>query len=192
MSLSDAVCNGTSKDCPSGDYSCLLSYIVTSMGGMEISKMYVRQCAKKNVCSRTGSISLPNGRIKTGTTCCSTNDCMPEKPTLPPDSIEKNGLSCKTCFTPNSKTCDTDLFTDCVGNETMCITQVTTRTGDVPTSTVVKGCATKVLCEPSHQVWKLGTMTVNLENACTNGGVYVRSSLILMVSALWLYWKSSC
>lgn len=191
-SLGDTICNGTSNVCAAGDYSCVLSYIVTSMGGMEISKMYIRQCAQSNVCSKTGSISLPNGRIKAGTTCCKTDDCIPDKPVLPPDSAEKNGLSCKTCFAPNSKTCHTDLLTDCVGDETMCINQVTTRKGDVDTSTVVQGCSTKGMCEPARQVWNLGKMIVNVENTCTNGGLYVQPGRLLPLISLWLLWKSSC
>ncbi|XP_075695169.1 phospholipase A2 inhibitor NAI-like [Rhinoderma darwinii] len=191
-SLGDTLCNGTSKTCPAGNDICVLSYIVTSMGGMEISKMYIRQCGQSNLCLKTGSISLPNGRIKAGTTCCKTNDCIPANPILPPDSTTKNGLSCKTCFAPNSKSCDTDLLTDCVGTETMCINQVTTRTGDVPTTTVVRGCSTKDMCEPARQVWNLGKMTVYLENTCTNSGIDVQSSLLLAIISLGLFWKFSC
>ncbi|XP_044134442.1 phospholipase A2 inhibitor and Ly6/PLAUR domain-containing protein-like [Bufo gargarizans] len=192
MSQEGTICNGTSKVCSSGDDSCISTYILTSMGGMEIAKMYIRQCAPNKMCSKTGSISLPNGRIKTGTTCCKTNDCTPANPVLPSDSNEKNGLSCKTCFTPNSKSCDTDLLTDCLGSETTCINQLTTRTGKVPTTTVVRGCSTKEMCEPAHQVWRLGEMTILLENTCTNRGVHVQPSLLLAIISLGLIWKSSC
>ncbi|XP_069803945.1 phospholipase A2 inhibitor gamma subunit B-like [Dendropsophus ebraccatus] len=191
-SLSGTVCNGSSMVCPSGDYSCLLSYTVTSIGGMEISKLYIRQCAQNNLCSKTGSISLPNGKIKAGTTCCTSDDCLPPKPTLPPDSSEKNGRSCKACFAPNSKTCDTELFTDCVGNEMMCITQVSTTTGDVTSTTTVQGCSTKEMCQPARQMWNLNKMKVHLENTCLNNGVYVQPNLMLAAIALWLFWKSSC
>ncbi|KAM3922124.1 uncharacterized protein RB166_011412 [Leptodactylus fuscus] len=191
-SLTDIICEGPSVTCSSGDDSCLLSYIVTSMGGMEISKMYIRQCGKSNLCSKTGSISLPNGRMKAGTTCCRTNDCTPDKPVLPPDSHEKNGLACKTCFAPNANSCDSDLLTDCVGNETVCINQITTRTGDVPSTTAVRGCSSKEMCEPSRQVWNLGKITVNVENTCGNNGIYLQPNLLLPILSLWLFWKSLC
>ncbi|KAM4015478.1 phospholipase A2 inhibitor NAI-like [Anomaloglossus baeobatrachus] len=191
-SLSDTVCKGESKTCSAGNDSCILSYVVTSIGGMEISKMYTRQCGQSNLCSKTGSISLPNGRIKAGTSCCKTNDCMPTDPILPTDSNEKNGIMCKTCFAPNSKSCDTDLITECIGNENVCISQVTTIQGDVPSSTVVQGCSTKEMCEPARQVWNLGKMTVYLENTCSNTGINIQPNLLLAIISLWLFWKLLC
>ncbi|CAN2388066.1 u-PAR/Ly-6 domain [Pristimantis euphronides] len=192
-SLGDTMCNATPKTCSSEHDSCLLTYIVTSMGGMEISKMYIRQCGQSSLCLKTGSISLPNGRIKTGTTCCKTNDCMPTRPVLPPDSNKKNGFWCKTCFAPNSQSCDTEILTECIGEETMCISQVTNRTGDVATTTSVRGCATKEMCEPARQVWNLTKMTVYLENTCTNSGIAVQPHLFLPIIALWLlFFTLSC
>ncbi|KAG8543043.1 hypothetical protein GDO81_025536 [Engystomops pustulosus] len=190
--LGDTICNGTSKLCPSGDDSCISSYIVTYMGGMEISKMYIRQCGKRAMCSKSGSISLPNGRIKAGTTCCRTNDCAPSHPVLPGESTKKNGLSCKTCFSTNLKTCDSDLLTDCIGNETMCIYQVTTRTGDVSSTTAVQGCATKDMCQPARQLWNLGKMIVNVENTCSRSGIHVQPALILLILSFCFFWKSLC
>ncbi|KAG9465704.1 phospholipase A2 inhibitor NAI-like [Eleutherodactylus coqui] len=186
-SMNGAICNAATKACPPEYDSCLLSYIITSIGGMEVTKTYIRQCGPSSLCSKTGSISLPNGKMKTGTTCCKTSDCMPANPTLPPDSNKKNGMKCKTCFAPNSPSCDTDLYTSCLGNETVCITQVVNRTGDIPTTTTMRGCATTEMCEPARQVWHLEKMTVYLENTCTNNGVYVRPRLLLLIIPLWLF-----
>ncbi|KAG9465705.1 hypothetical protein GDO78_017869 [Eleutherodactylus coqui] len=80
-SMNGAICNAATKACPPEYDSCLLSYIITSIGGMEVTKTYIRQCGPSSLCSKTGSISLPNGKMKTGTTCCKTSDCMPANPT---------------------------------------------------------------------------------------------------------------
>ncbi|KAM9299492.1 uncharacterized protein PAF06_016570, partial [Gastrophryne carolinensis] len=129
----------------------------------------IRQCGPSSLCSKTGSMSLPSGRFKSSVTCCDTDDCTPPDPILPEysgDEEKKNGIRCPSCYVTNSKSCDLITVMDCIGNETMCMTQITDTEGPVPSTTMSRGCSTQGLCEPAQQVWKLGKMVVNVENAC--------------------------
>ncbi|XP_068099397.1 phospholipase A2 inhibitor NAI-like [Hyperolius riggenbachi] len=188
----DKICKGTSKLCPEGNYSCLLMCAVTSVGSMVTMSMNVRQCGLSSLCSKTGSLSLPNGRFRTSITCCDEDHCTPTTPSIPQYVEGKNGMKCPACFVNDSKSCSSVSWMNCFGGEKMCITQVTNTTGAINASTVARGCATESLCDPPRQVWNLGKMVVDLENTCTTSTSYghpLCQSLMTLIISLCLFLK---
>ncbi|KAM5132224.1 phospholipase A2 inhibitor and Ly6/PLAUR domain-containing protein-like [Mantella aurantiaca] len=188
----DKACNGSSEVCPSGNYACLLTRVENTMGEMVTSRVYIRQCGLKDLCSKTGSMSLPNSRFKTSVTCCDTDNCTPPDPILPEISGEKNGVHCPACYVPNAKSCDTKTLMECAGNETICITQLTTLKGPVPSSIVARGCATKQLCKPAHQVWNINKSVVVLENFCVNSGSRLHKNVLTLILSISVLLKLLC
>ncbi|XP_063798356.1 phospholipase A2 inhibitor gamma subunit B-like isoform X2 [Pseudophryne corroboree] len=157
--------------------------------GMKVSNIYVRQCGESRMCSRSGSMSVPDGRLKTSTTCCNTDNCTPPQPVLTEDMNSKNGVTCKGCFSPNSSTCKAEILMNCIGNETECVTQLTSTTGSILSKTISRGCSTKEMCEPTRQVWKLGPKIVNVETKCANSCGYLRQSLFPLVISVTVFLK---
>ncbi|XP_018417670.1 PREDICTED: phospholipase A2 inhibitor and Ly6/PLAUR domain-containing protein-like [Nanorana parkeri] len=188
----DSVCNGSSAVCPSGNYSCLLTRVVTTASRpntseMAITSAYIRQCGVRDLCSKTGSITLPQSMFQSSITCCDTDNCTPPEPVLPEISGKKNGLHCPACYVQNAKSCPKETVMQCVGNETMCITQLTTYKGPAPSPTLARGCATEQMCTPAHQVWNINALVLDLENTCVNSGDQLHHlvlTLILPVSVL--------
>ncbi|CAI9604486.1 unnamed protein product [Staurois parvus] len=159
------------------------------MGEMVTMNLYIRQCGPRELCLKTGSISVPNGRYLTSITCCDTDNCTPPEPNLPEVSIAKNGMKCPACFVPNAKSCDKVTSMDCIGNETICITQITNLKGPVPSSQVARGCATKGLCDPVHQVWNINKSVVDLENICANCGHRLQENILALIFSISVFWK---
>ncbi|XP_075047818.1 phospholipase A2 inhibitor and Ly6/PLAUR domain-containing protein-like [Mixophyes fleayi] len=190
--LSDQICTAPSKLCPSGNYSCVLAYVETTMGGQKFPNLYIRQCGDRSMCNRLGSISLPNGRMKTSSTCCDTDNCTSPHPVLPEETFGKNGVKCKACYTQNANKCAAESVMDCVGKETECITQFTNTTGDISATTIMRGCATKEMCEPASQVVDLGNMVVHAESTCANSGVYIHQSLFPLIISVCLFRNLVC
>ncbi|XP_077312356.1 phospholipase A2 inhibitor and Ly6/PLAUR domain-containing protein-like [Lithobates pipiens] len=188
----DIICNGSSEVCSSGNTVCLLTRAVNKIGDMVTMNLYIRQCGPKELCSKTGSISLPNGRYFTSVTCCDTDNCTPPEPILPEVSKEKNGIKCPSCYVPNAKSCVKVTDTDCIGNETICITQITNVKGPVPFSTIARGCATKQLCDPVHQVWHMNKSIVDLQNVCENGGNHLHENILALIFSVYVLLKLMC
>ncbi|XP_072282001.1 phospholipase A2 inhibitor and Ly6/PLAUR domain-containing protein-like [Pyxicephalus adspersus] len=188
-SKDNKICNGSSVTCPSGNYSCLLTRVMTTVGEMTPTRIYIRQCAPMKLCSKTGSISMPHSTFRTSLTCCDEDDCTPPEPILPKLSSKKNGKKCPACFEPNAMTCKKETIMDCTGSETICITQFTNTTGAVLGTTVSRGCATKQLCKPEHQVWTFDKMVVNVDNVCENSSNRLHENVLILFLSLSLFLK---
>ncbi|MEE6481905.1 hypothetical protein FKM82_013060 [Ascaphus truei] len=129
VALSGTSCTGPSITCPANKV-CMAAYSVTTAGGVEISNVFGRNCELQNKCGLSGSVNVPNGKIKMGTSCCTTDNCTPSMPTLPADNDVKNGLTCRTCTSTNSAWCYTTDTMLCTGSENMCLLQSTKITGN--------------------------------------------------------------
>uniref|UniRef100_A0A8C5QS38 UPAR/Ly6 domain-containing protein n=1 Tax=Leptobrachium leishanense TaxID=445787 RepID=A0A8C5QS38_9ANUR len=174
VTLGMTSCDGPSISCPS-DNVCGASYTVTTAGGSVVSKNYVRGCVPKNQCNLQGSISVINNAMnRIGASCCNTDNCTPDLPTLPAVSTRFNGLVCRTCVSTYSGWCYTDDTMQCTGNENMCLLQTTSITGAVSMRIVLRGCATKSLCDLSRQTEQTADRKVDMRFTCTSGtaGLY--------------------
>uniref|UniRef100_A0A8C5QXI8 UPAR/Ly6 domain-containing protein n=1 Tax=Leptobrachium leishanense TaxID=445787 RepID=A0A8C5QXI8_9ANUR len=167
-------CNGPSVSCPS-DNVCGALYAIFTKSGSVVSKKYERDCVPKNQCNLQGSMSIINTHIhRIGVSCCNTDNCTPDLPTLPAVSTRFNGLVCRTCVSTYSGWCYTDDTMQCTGNENMCLLQTTSITGAVSMRIVLRGCATKSLCDLSRQTEQTADRKVDMRFTCTSGtaGLY--------------------
>ncbi|XP_075462540.1 uncharacterized protein LOC142497953 isoform X2 [Ascaphus truei] len=99
---------------------CLYEYSHILYAGTE-SLHAIIQCGKSSECGRRGTISHPEKRMTLNTTCCDKPNCFPDKPLLTQEITVKNGLTCESCFSPNTTRCLVNKTMQCAGNETRCI-----------------------------------------------------------------------
>ncbi|ROL50089.1 Urokinase plasminogen activator surface receptor [Anabarilius grahami] len=104
---------------------------VTQFGDTN-TKVKSKDCA---LACQSGSLNL--GYLKTTTSCCNTDECNLQD--APDPSNIPNG---RTCYYCDIQSCTNTLI--CSGTEDHCI-QITSTFGGQ--STVVKGCASKSLCD---------------------------------------------
>ncbi|XP_075462390.1 phospholipase A2 inhibitor NAI-like [Ascaphus truei] len=168
MALSGTSCTGPSITCPA-DKVCLSSYTVTTAGGMVISNVFGRDCELQSKCGTSGSISVPNAKIKMSTSCCTTDNCTPPIPTLPADNDVMNGLTCRTCTSADSDWCYTSDTMKCTGNEKMCLLQTTKMSGTRAGIVAVRGCASESICNIGTQTGSYGDVEMKVTFSCTNG-----------------------
>ncbi|XP_075047637.1 phospholipase A2 inhibitor and Ly6/PLAUR domain-containing protein-like [Mixophyes fleayi] len=190
MDMSDKLCSGPAVSCSSSDAVCVLISTVTSLGGLGEHKMTVRDCGKPNACSVKGSMSVLSGKVKTGISCCSSDSCTPPMPVLPLNDYNKNGVTCKSCMEAVDKQCQSDTFMECQGNETKCISQVSTLKGPSMTmSTALRGCATKEACGFPLMENTIGDVTVKTYTSCTGGSPGLQYNLLLLLVSVILLLK---
>ncbi|KAG8573824.1 hypothetical protein GDO81_012571 [Engystomops pustulosus] len=152
--------------------------IAKGPAGLLFSKLYIRNCGDRATCSVSSSMTTSHGRVITSSTCCYTEGCSPPRPVLPPVNFKKNGVVCKTCHAMQSQPCDSDTYTDCLGNETKCLSQVSTVAG--LTSTAMRGCATPSLCAIPHEEGSLEHLRFISDTTCTDGGAGLHYCLYLL------------
>ncbi|XP_077312646.1 phospholipase A2 inhibitor NAI-like [Lithobates pipiens] len=161
-------CVGTTETC-SPDHACGAVRTVTKINENEMD-LYFISCVALKECNSPGSISVPNGKIRRGTSCCYTSNCIPPAPQLPADDKEANGLFCGTCVTESSTDCSPEGIMECTGKEDMCLFQTTLTTGLLNTKEALRGCSTKSYCNLAKQSVKSDQMNVELTYSCTPGG----------------------
>ncbi|MEE6481904.1 hypothetical protein FKM82_013060 [Ascaphus truei] len=170
VALSGTSCTGPSITCPANKV-CMAAYSVTTAGGVEISNVFGRNCELQNKCGLSGSVNVPNGKIKMGTSCCTTDNCTPSMPTLPADNDVKNGLTCRTCTSTNSAWCYTTDTMLCTGSENMCLLQSTKITGVLTSTAALRGCATESICKIGRQSESGNGLNIEVDFFCSNGSV---------------------
>ncbi|KAM5132619.1 phospholipase A2 inhibitor and Ly6/PLAUR domain-containing protein-like [Mantella aurantiaca] len=183
-------CTGPVVPCPNSDQICMSAYTITSVGGIPVSKMFMRECGDRSSCNRAGSFSIPNGQVQTSATCCNVDGCTPGTPVLPPLSSKKNGVVCTACISTTVDSCQASTFIECTGNEVKCMAQGTVSKGSLGTiKSAVRGCATKELCEVTHVEGSFGDITITTEVTCTDGCTGLPYSLSLLLPTAGLILK---
>uniref|UniRef100_A0A8C5PIA8 UPAR/Ly6 domain-containing protein n=1 Tax=Leptobrachium leishanense TaxID=445787 RepID=A0A8C5PIA8_9ANUR len=124
VSFGNRSCDGLSVSCRL-DNVCGASYTVTTSGFSVVSRIYMRVCVPKNQCNLQVSLSVINVMSRFGGSCCNTDNCTPDLPTLPAVNTTFNGLVCRTCVSADSDWCYTKDTVQCTGNENMCLLQTT-------------------------------------------------------------------
>ncbi|XP_018417674.1 PREDICTED: phospholipase A2 inhibitor 25 kDa subunit-like [Nanorana parkeri] len=160
-------CIGTSETCPP-DHGCGAVHTVTKIDEKEMN-IYLISCVPVKKCNTPGSISITNGKIRRGTSCCHTSNCIPPAPKLPADDKQANGLFCGTCVTEASDNCSAEEMMECTGKEDMCLFQTSVTTGDISVQEALRGCSTKSYCDLSKQSVKSTLMNVETTYSCTPG-----------------------
>ncbi|CAH2318616.1 Hypothetical predicted protein [Pelobates cultripes] len=158
---SNTTCTGRSVICPTG-YVCATSYLVTVISGKATIDV-VRSCAPESKCNIVGSMTYSGVKIYMASSCCSTNNCSPTMPMLPPDNVQANGLVCPTCISPSSS-CSSNTM-QCTGSENMCVSQTKQTGGTIET---ISSCGTSTLCDVGTYSVIGGGLAVDFTFSCTN------------------------
>ncbi|KAG8433725.1 hypothetical protein GDO86_012180 [Hymenochirus boettgeri] len=157
-------------------------YLCVPTGGSILTQTYITSCAPRSQCSGSGSVGIPNGRIKRGVSCCYTDNCTPPRPTLPGDSSQLNGIVCRTCTSADSLWCYTSDTIQCTGNEDKCLLQTTQISGTLNSKVAIRGCATKSICDLGSSSVDVPNLKMDLTFKCTSGGFGVHQGLFMVVS----------
>ncbi|XP_073681090.1 urokinase plasminogen activator surface receptor-like [Garra rufa] len=148
------------KTCPRGSSMCSSSTSVTQSADTT-AKIKVKDCAA--VCA-SGSLNL--GILKKSSVCCNTDQCNTQD--APDPRTDSNG---KTCYYCDGKSCSNTL--KCSGSEDRCIT-ATGSFGDQ--SLVVKGCASKSICDVKSPATDVQSITCCEGNLCNGDSKSVTQS----------------
>ncbi|XP_040183163.1 phospholipase A2 inhibitor 25 kDa subunit-like [Rana temporaria] len=178
-------CNGSSVPC-SSDQVCVASYTLISTVTSE-TPQYTLSCGSRSQCNANGSLTFNYGKLRTRTSCCDTNDCIPPFPTLPPVSSQKNKLTCRACFSDTSDYCYTGDTIECTGDEMKCGRMARRLSGTVTKNDALRGCATKSYCEIfGSQTSTIQGLNVDSKMFCSDGAPALHVGLLGSIVAILL------
>ncbi|XP_073680191.1 uncharacterized protein [Garra rufa] len=146
--------------CPFGASECMSTAVVIQIGNFR-SNVNVRGCS--NDCA-TGSLNF--GNVKMSSSCCNTYMCNVDDA---PDhsNMISNGKKCYYC---DGYSCSQILH--CSGSEDRCITATGTWDGQ---SKVVKGCASKAICDSATSVGHVKGISCCQGNLCNSNKHAIQS-----------------
>ncbi|KAK2872337.1 hypothetical protein Q8A67_022234 [Cirrhinus molitorella] len=157
-------CNQASQ-CPTGISNCLSA---TATGNTTVK---VKSCAPASC--PNGSVNLGIGRVSS--VCCNTDLCnAQDAPDL--SNITPNGKMCYYC---DGQSCSNTV--SCSGSEDRCFNATASMGGQ---STVVKGCASKSICDTPNLIPTVGEVSCCEGNLCNSAQSVTRSFLLLGWSLL--------
>ncbi|XP_073511829.1 phospholipase A2 inhibitor 25 kDa subunit-like [Phyllobates terribilis] len=166
-------CTGSSVTCPSGS-SCGTIYSESRAGILMYTNL-VRSCTLISQCNLIGSMTIQDGYMRMAISCCNSDDCTPNVPSLPKLNSTENGLVCRSCLSSDSTWCYTSDTMKCKGVEHMCLLQ-TTKLGSF--STAIRGCATKSICDLGKWTENVGGALADVKFTCTSGGISVHQVIL--------------
>ncbi|KAM3923135.1 phospholipase A2 inhibitor and Ly6/PLAUR domain-containing protein-like [Leptodactylus fuscus] len=168
-------CSGHSVTCPSG-YVCGSSYTKTLIGGTKTA--FIRACMPQTDCNIKGSMGMKQGHVWMVTSCCGTDNCTPGIPELPTKKSDRNKEICPSCVSGNSTWCSAFQLVQCRGDETICLMHSTKITGSISSSTAIKGCGTKSLCDLGSQFYSVEGSSIEVDFLCDSGAVRVHEVIL--------------
>ncbi|KAM3922121.1 uncharacterized protein RB166_011409 [Leptodactylus fuscus] len=187
-------CKGAVDKCSSTTDDCISLLEVAKIGIRETS-VFMRLCGN---CSQhqTGNVRFDKGILKINVSCCSHDNCTPTEPTFASDKpsskyekFKSNGIRCKSCFASNAKGCDCNVFLNCTGGETKCISRSISTSGGHLYSVAIRGCTTTEMCEVAGKDEKLNTTQVRSSYTCTGESDSIHNALGLLVLTATLFSK---
>ncbi|XP_073457883.1 phospholipase A2 inhibitor NAI-like [Aquarana catesbeiana] len=183
-------CSGPNINCSSGSV-CGAVYTESWSQDSIVSKSYMLSCTREDKCNTSGSFSPHNNvRVKLGRSCCRTDHCTPPLPSLPGNSSQSNGLTCRSCMSADSTWCYTSDTMKCTGDENMCFRQTTiVSEGPTENSSAIRGCATKSICDLGSQSVSSQRVKTVVEFICTNGSTGLQKSFYLPAMICILFFK---
>ncbi|XP_056399866.1 uncharacterized protein LOC130294278 [Hyla sarda] len=176
VSITSSSCSGSSVTCPSGE-QCGSVYTETMAGGMTTTSI-VRSCVPSSECNFKGGIGFQHGKINMVSSCCNTDNCNPTMPSFPTQRSNPNGVVCRSCISADSTWCYTPDTIQCTGDQNMCLLQTSKMSGSASSSTALRGCATKSICDLGSKSQSIGGLSVEAKYICTSGGISVRTVVL--------------
>ncbi|XP_056399859.1 phospholipase A2 inhibitor and Ly6/PLAUR domain-containing protein-like [Hyla sarda] len=178
--LSGAECNGPNVTCPENGV-CVAALSSVSVGA-SVTPQYSLSCGTQNECDRSSSLTFNYGTVRTATSCCSTDSCVPTLPTLPSPSSEKNGLTCRTCSSDSSDYCYTSETLQCTGKETKCGRMARTLSGTINLKDAIRGCATSSFCDIlGTQNTVIDGLYVDMKTYCSDGAAGLTAGYFISI-----------
>ncbi|PIO31304.1 hypothetical protein AB205_0201810, partial [Aquarana catesbeiana] len=96
-----------------------------------------------------------------GISCCDGDGCTPSIQNSTVTSAVSNGVQCKTCGPAGSSSCETYTTMNCTGQETQCVNYTRTdMSGSTSSTSTIRGCGTKSLCDAQNLSSTMNYMTV--------------------------------
>ncbi|KAM5132206.1 phospholipase A2 inhibitor gamma subunit B-like [Mantella aurantiaca] len=176
-------CFGETVSC-SSKHVCISVYQSSTAGGSE-SFSFTRGCGEKNSCEKSGTFSVPTGRLRFSTTCCDSNFCTPFAPLLPVLSNNTNGVSCPFCASITSTDCKGDRNINCMGEEKYCAMQsIELKVGSQTSKTSIRGCSSKGFCDVGTQKTEFGDYKQTMVTKCgASAALHSAVTLLILVTA---------
>ncbi|XP_063800043.1 phospholipase A2 inhibitor gamma subunit B-like [Pseudophryne corroboree] len=177
-------CTSPTVSCPAGNV-CVSSYsVVQTVTSSTPQIQYSISCGLRDHCNITGSMTFIYGTVRTGTSCCDTDDCTPPTPILPALSSQKNGLTCRTCYSDKSDYCYNGDTLQCNGEETKCGLMSRKLTGTINLNEAIRGCSTKSFCDVlGPQSASISGLNVDAKMYCSDGAVGLNSGILYSIFA---------
>ncbi|XP_040271818.1 phospholipase A2 inhibitor and Ly6/PLAUR domain-containing protein-like [Bufo bufo] len=134
---------------------------VADAGGVIVEE-HLQRCGRTGQCDLFIVVSHPNKAIIMKTTCCQTQYCTPQTSNVSLAPGVENGLTCRSCYTPNSSECLSTDTMSCMGAMDRCVTYTATRRSGTGNQTeILIGCGTKDACTYGRSF--VGSMIQSLE-----------------------------
>lgn len=183
--LSPALCAGSVLSCASSEDVCMSTYNSVKVGLLDSTQFY-RMCGKSSACKQGQTLTTTGYTMRRSTTCCSSDNCTPPTPTLPPaPETQENGVVCRSCYAGDASYCDTKAEMKCTGSENKCARYSITSTKDSKTSQyAVRGCASQQFCEAGSGSSTIAGVTMTSDMVCTDAGIRPEHGLFLPILAM--------
>lgn len=173
-------CNVPTVTCPSNNV-CVASLSAVRVGN-KVTPQYSITCGTRDQCNVTGSLSFTYGNVRVGTSCCSSDYCTPTYPTVPSESSQRNGLTCRTCSSDSSDYCHTSETLQCTGEERKCGRMARTLSGTIKLKDTMRGCATKTFCDIlGTQKTNIDGLKVDMKTYCSDGAADLRVGYVVAI-----------
>ncbi|KAJ1132796.1 hypothetical protein NDU88_011097 [Pleurodeles waltl] len=183
--LNPAMCIGSVQTCASSDDVCMATYTSEKVGPLEATT-FIRMCGKASSCKQDQTLTTAGYAMRRSTTCCTSDNCTPPVPTLPPaPEAKENGVVCRACYANDASYCDTKTEMKCTGSENKCARYAITSTKDSKTvQSALRGCASHQFCEVGSSSSTAAGFTTKSDMACTDAGTRPEHGLLLPILAM--------
>ncbi|KAL1253377.1 hypothetical protein QQF64_018070 [Cirrhinus molitorella] len=152
--------------CPTESTNCFSTTVTVNSTTVKVKSCAPASCPN-------GSVNLGIGRVSS--VCCNTDLCnAQDAPDL--SNITPNGKMCYYC---DGQSCSNTV--SCSGSEDRCFNATASMGGQ---STVVKGCASKSICDTPNLIPTVGEVSCCEGNLCNSAQSVTRSFLLLGWSLL--------
>ncbi|XP_078511662.1 phospholipase A2 inhibitor gamma subunit B-like [Lissotriton helveticus] len=179
-------CTTPSVTCPSPSDICYTKYTETTSDGV-LKKEYVRGCGQYSAkCNKVQSMTAPYIEIRGNSTCCTTDNCHPDQPTVPTTGTTLNGVTCRICLSVTSTYCYTADSMKCSGIQTMCAFYGIRTRGVTNSDIAFRGCASPDFCFIGTFTSTVNGSTSDGVMGCSNGAIRPEHGLLFTAFTLLL------
>ncbi|KAM4015896.1 phospholipase A2 inhibitor and Ly6/PLAUR domain-containing protein-like [Anomaloglossus baeobatrachus] len=142
--INENSCTGPHELCKSPQNRCMVTLTETTLKddrGEIKSAVVEKSCGSVYNCSHPATLTTKEFRVRVTTECCAEDFCNNRSINWKPPSSTDNGMSCPSCFSKNSQTCDVKTQVNCIGDETHCVQYSASR--EQGATIRVAGCASE-------------------------------------------------